>query len=106
MTFFEAVVDTLCTRRVGMLYLNRMKLRTSRLLCNSTPTTGMERGDGRWTVGWKRRRVETKQGRGSEAGAEVGSEADKTKEERKERGSEAGRGRGGRPFERGAAFAP
>ena len=35
----------------------------------------MERGDGGSTVGWKRRRVEARQGGGSEAGEEGGSEA-------------------------------
>ena len=43
-------------------------------------------------MGLKRRRVEARQGGGSEAGEE-GSETDSTKEERKEGGSETGRGK-------------
>ena len=42
-------------------------------------------------MGWKRRRVEARQGGGSEAGEEGGSEAERPKEERTEGGSEAGR---------------
>ena len=61
------------------------------MLCNSTRTAGIERGHGGWTVGRKRRRVEARQGGGSEAREEGGSEADRTKEGRKEGGSEAGR---------------
>ena len=60
---------------------------TSCLLCNSTRTAELERGQGGWTVWWKRRRVEARQGGGSEAGEERGSAVDRTKDERKEGGS-------------------
>ena len=90
MSFFEAVVDTLCTRRVGILLLAQMKSRTSCLLCNSTRIARMERGDGRWTVRWKRSRVKARQGGGSEAGEEAGSEVERTKEERKEEARQGG----------------
>ena len=71
------------------------------MLCNSTRTSGMERGHGRWTMGWKRKRAEVRQGGGSEVEEEGGSE----KEGTKKRGT-AEEGREGRPSERGAAFAP
>ena len=90
LSFFEEVVDTHCVRDEWHLILEiKWKWRTSCLLCNSTRTAGMESGHGEWTVGWKRRRVEARQGGGIEAGEEGWSEADRTKEERKERGSEA-----------------
>ena len=52
-------------------------------------------------VGWKRRRVEARQGGRSEAGEGEGSEAERSKKEARQGG-----GREGRLFERGAAFAP
>ena len=78
------------------------------MLCISTRTAGMERGDGGWTVGWKRRRVEARHGEGSEAGEEEGSEADRTKEGRQEGRKKRGRAEEERvgPFERGMTFAP
>ena len=50
----------------------------------------MDREDGEWTVGSKRRWVEPRQGGASEAGEEGGSEANRTKAERMEGGRDAG----------------
>ena len=49
MSFFEAVIDTLCTRRVDILYISEMKMTycNSCLFCNSTRAAGME---GRWRM--------------------------------------------------------
>ena len=69
MGFFEVVVDTLCTRRVGTLNF-KMKVTYELLALQLDPNR--RDGEGRWRMNGG---VEARQGGGSEAGEEGGSEA-------------------------------
>ena len=62
MSFFETVVETHCTRRVGILYLNNIKMTYELLVLQLDPNR--RDGEGTWRMDG---RVAEKEG-GSEAG--------------------------------------
>ena len=98
MSFFEAVVDTPCTRRVGIVYSNQMKMAYQLLALQLDPNCWdggkMEDGRGRGREGeGKRDMAEVRQGRKEEA-RQVGRRTKGRREDPRHGG-----GREGRPLE-------
>ena len=80
MSFFEAVVDTLCTRRVDILYLKSNENDIPAACFATRPEPPGRRGYGRLTGGRMGRSEEARQGGGIETGKYGGSEAERTTE--------------------------
>ena len=89
-SFFEAVVDTQCLRRVGTLYLNQMNI-TYELLALQLDTNRRD-GEKMEDRRWGGREGEWKGGRNEEV--RQGRKEESRQEERKEGGTEAGRRKG------------